>query len=449
MLFSYNNSMKFKLKEVDYIFKKFDEHGYECFLVGGCTRNLILSVPIKDYDFTTNAPPQVVEEIFKGETVVETGLKHGTVTVVLNKIPFEITTYRIDGEYLDSRRPESVSFTTDLKEDLIRRDFTMNSIAYNPKIGYVDIFGGQEDIKNKIIRCNGIPDKRFNEDALRILRAIRFASVLGFSIEEETKKSMFRNKDLLKNISHERVAAELNGMLVGDYAHKIMFEYIDILGVVVPELLPMKNFEQRNPNHLYDVLKHTCVALEGAEKSLVNRLTILFHDIGKPSCFSFKDGVGHFYGHADASEEIAKNIMNRLKYDNKTKNEVLKLVKYHDIVLLDTEKHVRKLVLKHGFDFVKKLVTFQRADNHGQGRVHIERIEKFNNIDKIIKDLEENGNAFTLKDLKVKGGDLIEYGFKGPAIGKKLNEILLMVATNQMPNKKKDIIDWIERNKKS
>ena len=342
--------------EMKVVFDTLNGAGFECFMVGGCVRDFLLNKIPHDVDFTTNATPEEMKECFKDFNVIETGIKHGTLTVLINHIPFEITTYRIDGEYLDSRRPENVEFVKDIKEDLARRDFTINAIAYNPSVGFVDCFGGMQDLKNGIIRCVNVPMKRLNEDALRILRALRFSAVLGYEIENETKKACFNLAHLLKNISSERIFVELFKTIVQPNAHKIIFDYIDIWGVVIPELLAMKGFEQHNPHHVHDVLKHTCVALDGASDDLIVRLSVLFHDIGKPSCFTMDEsGNGHFYGHALKSVDITRDIFNRLKIDNETKNQVLTLIKYHDLDLQSTEKYVKKLCYKLGdLEMVKK-----------------------------------------------------------------------------------------------
>ena len=435
--------------EIKVIFDTLNNAGYECFMVGGCVRDFLLNKIPNDVDFTTNATPDEMKQCFKDFNVIETGVKHGTLTVIVNHIPFEITTYRIDGEYLDNRRPESVVFVKDIKNDLARRDFTINAIAYNPNIGFVDCFNGMQDLKDRIIRCVNEPTKRLNEDALRILRALRFASVLGYEIEHETEKACFELAHLLKNISAERIAVELFKTIVQPNGHKIMFDYIDIWGVVIPELLKMKGFKQHNPHHIHDVLKHTCVALEGANNDLIVRLAVLFHDIGKPDSFTMdENGNGHFYGHALRSVDITKEILNRLKVDNNTKNQVLTLIKYHDLDLQPTEKYVRRLCYKLGdLDMVKKLILVQRADNFGQAPIHNERIEKFNQIDNIINKLEHENLSFSLKDLAVNGNDMINLGLTGKDIGASLKYLLEAVLNDEVKNDKQSLLDYLRKNK--
>ena len=298
--------------EVKLAIAKLTEKGFEAYIVGGCVRDSLMKCTPKDYDITTSANPEEVKNVFKEYRVVETGLKHGTVTVIVRGMPLEITTFRIDSEYLDHRHPKNVTFTKSLKEDTARRDFTMNALAYNDEKGLCDFYGGKVDIENKIIRCVGDANKRFNEDALRIMRALRFSSVLGFDIEENTKNAMFNNKHLLKNISSERLAGELVKLLCGANVKKILLEYIDIIGVFIPELLPMKGFEQHNRHHIYDVWTHTAVAIENIDASPVLRLAALFHDAGKPDCFFMKNGEGHFYPYLTSSFLILPNTPKKL-----------------------------------------------------------------------------------------------------------------------------------------
>lgn len=435
-------------EDVRTVFNILNNAGFECFMVGGCVRDFLLDKKPNDIDFATNATPGEIEECFYGFNLIKTGLEHGTVTVIINKNAYEITTYRVDGDYIDNRRPESVEFVQDITNDLARRDFTINALAYNPSRGIIDCFNGIEDLQNKVIRCVNDPMKRLNEDALRILRALRFSATLGYAVENKTKEACFKLAHLLKNISAERVFAELCKTLVQPDTHKIMFEYIDIWGEIIPELLKMKGFDQRNPHHVHDVLKHTCVALEGADSDLIVRLTILFHDVGKPDSFTMdENGNGHFYGHALKSEEITRVVLNRLKVDNRTKEQVLTLIKYHDLDLQATEKYVKRLCYKLGsLDMVKKLILVQRADNFGQAPLHSERIGKFNQIDNIIKKLEKENLSFSLKDLAVDGYDMINLGLSGKNIGKSLDFILDAVLNEKVLNKRDELLNYIKNN---
>lgn len=445
-LLCYNINMK-KIeitKEMQIIFDTLNGVGYECYIVGGCVRDFLLGKTPNDIDFTTNATPSEMKECFKDFNVVETGIKHGTLTVVINHIPFEITTYRIDGEYLDNRRPVNVEFVKDIRLDLSRRDFTINAIAYNPAVGFVDFFDGKNDLEQGIIRCVNDPMERLKEDALRILRALRFAAVLGYKIDQRTNNACFELSHLLKNISAERICSELFKTLNGSNGYDIILNYIDIWGVVIPELLAMKEFKQYNPHHIHDVLTHTCVALQGAANDLIVRIATLFHDIGKPSCFVMDEkGIGHFYGHAQKSEEITREILNRLKVDNDTKHQVLTLIKYHDLDLQATTKYVKRLCYKLGdIELVKKLILLQRADNYGQAPIHDERIEKFDLIDEIITKIEAEQLSFSLKDLAINGKDLIELGLKGKEIGQALNFLLEAVLNEKVDNTKEALLDF-------
>lgn len=414
--------------------------GYEAYIVGGCVRDMVMGIDAHDYDVTTSALPSETKEVFKDERTIETGLKHGTLTVVLNGEALEITTYRIDGEYLDNRHPQSVSFTRNLQQDLSRRDFTMNALVYNDKEGVLDYFGGQDDIENRVIRAIGNPEKRFQEDALRILRGIRFSSVLGFSIEENTKKAMIRCKHLLHNISPERIAVEINKFVLGRYVKNAILENYEILGEICPEFLRMHGFEQHNKWHIYDVLEHTAVAVENTPPVLPLRLAMLFHDTGKVHTFSTDEkGVGHFYGHGEKSAEIVREYLNKYKYDNYTKGEVYQLVKIHDLPTEADEVLVKKRLNRIGKERFLNLLKIQRADKLAQNP----EIAKTDYLDILEKMADEiiNQSCFDLSTLKINGTDLIENGFeKGKRIGEILNELLSEVIDNKLKNEKNELL---------
>lgn len=430
------------------IFDTLTQHGYECFLVGGCVRDFLLGRTPNDIDFTTNATPDEMKSCFKEFKLFETGIKHGTLTLLIGKTTYELTTYRSDGEYLDHRHPTKVKYVKNIQEDLARRDFTINAIAYNPTLGFIDPFGGMTDLKNQIIRCVNDPKNRFNEDALRILRALRFSATLGYEIESSTRKACFEMAGLIKSLSIERIRTELFKTITQPNAHNIILNYIDIWGEAIPELLKMRGFNQQNPHHIHDVLKHTCVALEHADNNLIIRLAVLFHDISKPECFSLDEkGNGHFYGHAQKSVEMTEKILSRLKVDNTTKSKVLTLIKYHDLDLQPTEKYVRKLCYKLGnIDTVKELLKVQRADNKGQAPIHDERIEKFNEIKKIINQLKNSELSFSLKDLKINGNDLINLGYSGQRIGEALKFLLDAVINEKVKNERETLIRYLNDN---
>ena len=424
-----------------------NENGYESYVVGGCVRDSLLGDSPKDWDITTNALPEETEKCFIGYKIIETGLKHGTITVMIDKEPLEITTYRIDGEYLDNRRPDSVEFTSDIKEDLSRRDFTVNAMAYGLNDNFIDYFQGQEDLNRKIIRCVGDADKRFNEDALRILRALRFASVLDFTIDEETSKSIFRNKMLLKNIASERIIVEFNKLLCGKNAEFILNKYRDVIAVFIPEIKPMFDFDQKNPHHIYDVWKHTVKSVVSVPPNAVQRLAMLFHDIAKPACYHVDDnGVGHFYGHPIKSSQMTKDILKRLKYDNQTINTVKELVFFHDYRAVATNKSVKKLLNKSGEYIFSLLSDIQRADALAQNPIELQ--EKLNRIDAVevtAKKIISSGLCFQIKDLALNGKDLINLGVpQGKRVGEVLEMLLEKVIEEKCENTKEDLTKQVK-----
>lgn len=428
--------------EVKFVLNRLNEAGYEAYLVGGSVRDFLLNKHNKDIDITTNAIPEEVKRIFVDFPVIDTGIKHGTVTILYKNLPIEITTYRIDGEYQDSRHPKEVKFTSSLKEDLSRRDFTINAMAYNNEL--IDYYGGRDDLKNKMLRAVGNPNKRFEEDALRILRGLRFASNLGFSIEEKTILAMRENKLLLKNISSERIQNELNAILLGDYVKDVMLDYYDIFAVILPEIVPCIGFDQRNSHHIYDVYTHIIVAVSSAVKDKIVRLTLLFHDLGKPESFSLdENGNGHFYRHAEKSEVIARNILNRLKYDNESKRQILTLVRYHDAILQDDVKQVKRWLNRLGEDMFRKLIEVQIGDNFAQHPKHRDRQVRLNNIKKLIDQIIAENNCFSLRQLAVNGYDMIELGYEKFQIKSALQYLLNAVINNEVENERDKLIKYL------
>ena len=318
-------------KNVDTAINLLQSAGFEAYAVGVCVRDSLLGKTPNDWDITTSAKPEDMKSVFADFHCIDTGIKHGTVTVVIDGEPLEITTFRLDGEYEDNRHPKSVTFTSDLGADLGRRDFTVNAMAYSKKTGTVDLFGGQNDLKNKIIRCVGDPDRRFNEDALRILRALRFASALDFEIEEKTAQSLLKNRALLENISEERIAKELLKLVCGKGAKRILTDFAPVLFEILPELQPMYKNSHDNPHHCYDIYEHTLIAVESIDPEPTLRFAMLLHDCGKPAVKKFdENGVAHFYGHQRISAEISAQILARLKVSNKFRDEILFLVSNHD-----------------------------------------------------------------------------------------------------------------------
>ena len=420
----------------------FNENNFEAYLVGGCVRDSLMEKMPHDYDITTNATPNEMLEIFKEYKIIETGLKHGTVTVVINHESIEITTYRIDGEYDDNRHPKEVSFTRDLSKDLNRRDFTVNAMAFNEKQDLVDLFGGKDDLDNKLIRCVGEPNKRFNEDGLRILRALRFASVLGFNIEEKTSKSIHENKYLLHNISAERIFSEFKKILCGINVEKILLEYRDVIAEFIPEIKPCFDFNQNNPHHIYDVYTHIVKSVASVPNKSELRLSMFFHDIGKPCVYEVdNDGVGHFKKHAVVSSEIAKTVLKRLKSDNSTINTVYTLVLNHDREISETKPAVKRLLSKLTYPVFLSLVEVKKAD----ANAHKNQDKNFDNILNIAEEIIQENECFSLKDLKINGYDLINLGFKGVIIGDILDNILRLVLEEKLENNKVEILDYVKK----
>lgn len=418
--------------------------GYKAYAVGGCIRDSIMGKIPYDWDICTSALPEEVLEVLGEKNIVENGLKHGTVTVHIDGENYEITTFRTDGEYLDNRHPENVTFVRDLKEDLSRRDFTMNSLAYNDSEGLIDIFGGENDINDGIIRCVGDPDKRFGEDALRILRALRFSSQLNFSIEENTSVSIHKNAELLKNISAERIMTEFTKILMGQNVEEVLLNYRDIIAVFIPEIKEMFEFEQHNPHHVYDVWKHTVKAVACVKNERVLRLTAFFHDIGKPKTFTIDNaGKGHFHGHPEVSDRMANEILKRLKTDNHTISKVRLLIKLHDLRPKPDAKNVRRLMYETGSENFPLLMEIKRADALAQNpETHEYKLEYIRKLEEIYKQELEKKSAFNLKTLAVNGKDIINIGISdGRKIGMILEFLLDRVIDGDMENDRELLLD--------
>lgn len=429
---------------IDFLLK----NGYEAYAVGGCTRDMIMGRKCQDTDITTSALPEEIKAVFSHFRTVDTGIKHGTVTVIIDDIPLEITTYRTEKSYSDGRHPDRVVFTRSLPEDLKRRDFTVNSIAYCPGSGFIDPFGGKDDIERKIIRCVGNPKKRFAEDSLRILRALRFSSVLGFTIEDATAKAMRECKELLSVISKERVFSELSGMLCGDNIRYVLEGYSDIIEVVLPEIKGMKGFDQHNFHHIYDILTHTAVVTENVPPIPHLRFAALFHDCGKVDCFSLDEtGTGHFYSHPSISAKKAKEALVRLKSDTKTKEKVIKLVKLHDTPIEESERIIKKRLRSMGEELFFDLLKLQRGDTQGLAPEFYDREVHFDIIEKMARQIIESEDCFSLKDLKIDGNDLIEAGLKGKEIGAALSSALEEVIDGRIKNEKDTLLAFCLKKK--
>lgn len=425
--------------------------GFSAYLAGGCVRDALMEREPHDFDIATNALPEQVQELFKQYTVIPTGLKHGTVTVVIEGLPVEITTFRADGKYTDNRHPTEVFFADSFKEDAMRRDFTVNAMAYAPSEGLLDYFGGKNDIENKLIRCVGNAEERFNEDSLRILRALRFASVLDFDIEAETSQAVCLLAGLLKNISAERVREEFIKLICGKNAVNVLMRYSNVISVFIPEVLPMVGFEQHNSHHIYDVWEHTVKALGCIPPLPHLRLAAFFHDIGKPDTFTTdENGVGHFYGHAEQSRIKAQNIMQRLKLDNSTTERVLKIIRYHGIDVEENEQSVKKCMNKLSTDVFFDVLAMLRADTMALSGEYAYRLRHFDKLESIANEIMLKKECFSLSELAVNGTDIMEIGIpQGKKIGCILECLLMLVMDNALPNDKAVLIDYVKNNAES
>lgn len=413
--------------DVNLILKKLSDKSYEAFVVGGCVRDAILGIEPNDWDIATSAKPDEIKAVFSEYQQIDSGEKHGTIGIVINRTPYEITTYRIDGDYSDSRRPDSVSFTDSIEEDLSRRDFTVNAMAYNQDRRLVDPFNGELDLQYKALRCVGDPDTRFNEDALRILRALRFASCYNFSIEGNTSFAINRNRLLLNNISAERIQSEFSKMLCGDNINFILRRYKEVIAVFFPEIVATFDCEQNTPHHNKNVWRHTTAAVSNIEKDIILRMTMFLHDIGKPLALrTDKNGRDHFKGHNRFSAILAKNSLERLKYPTRFIEDVVTLIEYHDVRMSDNKKQIKHILNKIGFVNFERLLKVQKADILAQSKY--KREEKLYNLNlayETYKSIIDNKECYSLKSLAVNGSDLLHIGItEGKIIGQIL-EILL------------------------
>ncbi|MDW8800519.1 HD domain-containing protein [Clostridium sp. A1-XYC3] len=424
--------------------------GYKGYIVGGCVRDSLLKKHPKDWDITTDSLPEKTMEIFKarGFRVVETGLKHGTVTIVINKIGYEVTTFRIEGGYSDNRHPDYVSYTTSIKEDLSRRDFTVNAMAYNEDSGLIDYFGGTEDLNNKIIKTVGKAEDRFNEDALRMLRAVRFSSQLGFQLDtKDLFISIKRNAELIKNISQERIREELSKILVSDEPVDgiIALKESGLLQYIIPELNPTIDFEQHNKHHDKDVFNHTLAVLDNVPNKLELRLAALLHDIGKPKCFTIgEDKQGHFYGHNEVSAQISRKVLKRLRFDNKTINKVSLLVFEHmskfDKIKLPA---IKRFINRVGEENLEDLFQLQIADVKGSAK-RSQDTSKILDLREKCEIILNEKQPLTIKDLAVNGGDLMNLGIKeGKEVGTTLNMLLEKILERPELNTKESLSEII------
>lgn len=428
---------------VETIIETLEKAGFEAYAVGGCVRDSILGRTPDDWDITTSAKPEQVKELFR--RTVDTGLAHGTVTVLIDKEGFEVTTYRVDGEYEDARHPKEVTFTASLLEDLKRRDFTINAMAYNPAKGLVDMFGGTRDLEKKIIRCVGNSLERFTEDALRILRAVRFSAQLGFTIEEDTKAALAVLAPNLKHVSAERIQTELLKLLLSPHPDYLRTAYeAGITRQFLPELDACMVAEQNTPHHCFNVGEHTLQSLKNIRADKVLRLTMLLHDMGKPAVKrTDENGRDHFKTHGAVSERMAGEIMRRLKLDNDTIKKVCRLIWWHDYRPKAEPVEVRKAVHLIGEDIFPMFLEVQRADMMAQSEYKREqKLNRLDGVEGIYQEIISKGQCVSLKTLAVSGRDLIDAGYQpGKQIGEILERLLEEVLIHPENNQKEFLLE--------
>ena len=434
---------------VSYALNKLNIHGFEAYVVGGCVRDTLMGREPNDWDVTTNALPEQIIAVFSDHRVIPTGIQHGTVTVLVEDKPLEITTYRVDGEYSDNRHPDSVSFTRSLCEDLRRRDFTINALAYHPQSGIIDHFSGLADLDNQQIVCVGDPEQRFTEDALRILRALRFSAQFGFSIEKMTAKAIHRLAPLLRRIAVERVQSELVKLLCGEHVRNVMLSFSDVIGVILPEIVPTIGLEQVNPYHFLSVYEHTVETIAAIEPEPSLRLTMLFHDSGKPACYTRdENGIDHFSGHAAVSAAIAEQAMSRLRFDRLTIDLVKKLILHHDDDLLPVDYSLKRVLNRMRPELALDLVKIQKADVRGQHPDKLERIDALDSIAARMQELIEEKACFSLQDLAVNGNDLVSIGYSSDSrLGDMLNTLLDQVMSGKLPNERATLLRYAKEHK--
>ncbi len=432
--------------DVKFIINTLYNHGYEAFVVGGCVRDSILDLSPKDWDICTKAEPKEIIDCFIGLKIIHTGIKFGTITLVLNDKTYDITTYRTDGRYSDNRHPDEVKFIKSLKEDLSRRDFTINAMAYNDKDGLIDCFEGKRDLYNQTIRCIGECKKRFEEDALRILRALRFAAVYNFEIEYNTRRAILDKKELLRILHPYRIKKEFNKLLLGEAIEKILLQYSSVISVLIPEIIPAIGYNQNNPYHIYDVWEHTAKSIACSNNDIIVRLSMLFHDLSKSMCYSNNIyASGHFYDHAKKSAEMAKQILERLEYDNDTIYHVYKLIFYHDTKISPDRIQIKRWLNEIGRRSFFRLLEIKIADAKAQNPIYLnERLKIYNIILKETEIIFNQNLCFKLEDLDIDGKDIIQLGYsEGIEIGNILNYLLNLVIEEKVENKKERLIKEI------
>lgn len=427
---------------------KLQAAGHCAVVVGGCVRDSLLGQTPHDWDMATSATPEEMKTALPGVRLLETGIRHGTLTALTEGMQVEITTFRQDGDYKDGRHPEAVRFTPSLEEDLARRDFTINAMAYSPQLGLVDCFGGREDLKNRVLRCVGEPRRRFSEDALRIARAMRFAAVLGFSVEEDTARAMLELKENLSQVAVERIWQEWRRLLCAPHAAEVLREFASIAFQVIPELEPCAACVQHNPHHFGTVWEHTLKALEYPQTELPVRLAVLLHDVAKPRCFAIDEkGIGHFYGHAAQSSQMADAICRRLRMDNALRERVAVLIRYHDGPMVGNETLVRRRLRQLGEEAFFQLLAVQQADTWGLAEPYpSQRLPLLKETEEQARQILREGACFSMKQLAISGRELLAAGFApGPEMGRVLRRLLEAVSEGEIDNNLEDLLNFAQR----
>ncbi len=426
--------------------RRLNDAGFEAYCVGGCVRDTLLGVTPHDWDVATSAHPTQIERVFGDCRTIGTGLRHGTVTVLMHGLPLEITAYRADGDYSDHRHPIGVTFVSDLREDMARRDFTVNAMAMDGEGRIIDHFGGREDLARGVLRAVGEPERRFEEDALRILRGVRFSAQLGFELEHATRRAMEEKAPLLAFVSGERILTELERTILSGWAQKTLLSCADLLAAAVPEIREAIGFEQRNRHHVYDVWEHTVRALCYAPQDRLIRLALLFHDTGKPRSFTVDaKGEGHFYAHARLSAELAETALRRLRADRETLEEVVWLVRMHDLSVTPERRTALRLVSRYGFERTRRLLLIKEADNISQSPSYTARGAEARALLALVDEIEREKPCLTLKELAVKGDDLTALGMSGPAVGETLRRLLDDVLEERCANEREALLARVRR----
>ena len=434
------------LNEAKIILDKFNNNGFEAYIVGGCVRDLILERNPKDYDITTSASPKETIKLFKEYKVIPTGIKYGTVTVIINNTPIEVTTFRKEGKYIENRRPESVKFLSNIEEDLKRRDFTINAMAYNKKVGLIDLFEGRQDLEKGIIRVVGDGKERFKEDAIRILRAYRFAGRYDFKIEEDTLTAIKQNMQLLNNVAKERILPEIKEI----FESGMDINKMDFITTLFPIIKECFHTYQNNKYHMQNVGEHTYKTFNNIENVFHLKMTMLLHDVGKVKTKTTDtENIDHFYNHSDISREMAKNILDDFKFDNETKYKILTLIKNHDKYMAPKNKYVKEKLNEFGeelfFDLIKVRIADDESKNH---KLVKDNLKRFRDTEEFAKRVIKNKEPYRISDLKINGDDIISLGYKGKDVGKILEYLLREVIEDKNKNEKSKLIEIVREYKK-